>query len=244
VTPGFRTLHARATGDWRNRGAGELLALLAEPLPWDVRRALTGDNLIALATLPDGSAREPWLSARVASAAAGDDPPGRNGPETGDIEDLLTTVRHLAAGKAWRLLDAEGPGLKLAIPGEHDLPPVAVVPCPTGLRVERPLPLLPVRDADPVVRVAVAHGILVLNGVVRAARVAIRDPRTLTAAVEFVLPLDEPDDEALDCALEGVRHAALHATGVIDLLRNPAVASVYAAAHNLSPAPSEREPFE
>ena len=86
-------------------------------------------------------------------------------------------------------------------------------------------------------RLAVAHAALVLNGHVRAARLAVRDPQALTFAVEFRVS----HEDALEDALEGVRHAAAYATGVLDCLRHPAVAREYATAHNL-PAPLvERE---
>ena len=243
----FRLLHAPAAVDWRSLDADRLLALLATSFPWDVRRAIAGERLVALATVSlldsAGCRREPALATAVGGAAAcsTDDQQATEADVPPDTGELLTAARWLAVGKGWRPLDAEEPGLRLAVPGEHDLPPIAVRSCPAGLRIERPLPLLIARDAAPVVRLATAHAALVLNASIRAARLAVRDPATLTFAAEFILPPGEPDEDELDCALEGVRHAAAYATGVLDCLRNPAVASEYATAHHLPAPPTERE---
>ena len=237
----FLALQAPASIDWPLRDADRLLALLATAWPWDVRLALAGERPVILATLPAGvdDRRTRWLDTVVRTIATGsitNDP-----PPAADTDLVLDTVRWLATGKRWQPLDAEGPGLRLAIPGEHDLPPLAVRPCPTGLRLERPLPLLPLRGAPSVVRLVAAHAALVLNGTLRAARLAIRDAGALTFAVECVLPPDDPDETELECALEGVRHAGPYAAGVLECLRNPAVATAYAIAHSLPVPPTDPE---
>jgi hypothetical protein len=215
-----------------------------------VRLTVAGDALVAIATVPvlDGlvSRRAPWLAAALGAAAA---PRGvREGRSGGDVpdavRDLLKTARALATRWGWQQLEGDGPALRFAVPGEHDLPPLTLAAEADGLHVVRPLPLLPARDAAPAVRAAVAHAALVLNGTVDAARVAVRDPRALTIAVESRLPAADPDEDEAACMLEGVRRAAAHAASVLDCLSVPAVARVYATAHSLPGPEADREPHE
>jgi hypothetical protein len=249
TTSDWHVQHAPAGPSWRTLGPEPLLALLGRTLPYNVRYALAADALVALAmvhAIDPGlvARRAPWLAtvlAAAAGAAFAPLPPAVAPTAAPGVDDLLTTVLGIAVAKGWKALDGDGPGRQLAVPGEHSLPPLALVPTAGGLRIERPLPLLAVRDAEPSVQAAVAHGTLVLNGLLRGARVVVHDPRSLTFAVEAYLPVDghhedETEDEA-EAALEAVRHGAPYAAGVLDCLRNPAVARIYAAAHNL-PAPS------
>jgi hypothetical protein len=144
----------------------------------------------------------------------------------------------------WKWLEHDGTALRFAVPGESDLPPVAVAVDARGLHVARPLPCLPARGAAPVVRAAVAYGVLVLNTTVPAARVAVRDPDALTLAVESHLPPDGVEEDEVECMLDGVRRAAARATAVFDCIRNEAVARVFATAHNLPEPTPARQPEE
>jgi hypothetical protein len=242
ATAAWRTVCAPTGLDWRRLGAERLLALLGRRLPYNLRYTVDGEALAVVGAVPlQGdvpSRRAPWLAAAVRAAAAGAEaplaPPQATRP--GREEELLDMVRWLTAGMGWRWLEHDGAALRFAVPGEPDLPPLAIVPRADHLHVERPLPLLPARDAAAAVRAAVAHGVLVLHGSVQA-RVAVRDPAALTLAVETSLPAADLEEDEVACVLEGVRRAAARATAVLDCLRHPAVARVYATAHSL-PAPA------
>jgi len=233
----FRHAVGRTVGD---ASADDLLALLARPFPYTLRPALAGSALEMHgwvgADLPLAADRLAWLRAigpsfeafepaALAAAAAAED---------------LDLVRSLAAVRGWTISRDDENGLRLDIPGELDEPPLAVRAADGGLVVERPLTLLPLPGPSPVVRWATAHAALRLNGVLRAARVRVRDPRSLILGVEARLPPAGLDEDEAALLLDGVRHAARHGAGVFDCLRHPAVAAEYGAAHNPSAERSER----
>jgi hypothetical protein len=242
MTPDWRVVTTATGVEWRGIETDRLLALLARPLPYNARYALAGEALVACGAVPlvEGvpPAREPWLTAAVRSAAAFADGPPAGSDGAGELLEML---RWLANGKGWKALDAVGPTLRFAIPGAHDLPPLALAAHGTGVRVERPLPLLPARDAVAQVRAAVAHAVLVLNGTPGGARIALRDPRALTIAVETDLPADGVEEDEAECVLDAVCRAAPRAAGVLECLRHPAVAHVYAIAQASPDAPPDRE---
>jgi hypothetical protein len=233
------------TGDWSffrlamgrtvdDASADDLLALLARPFPYTLRAALVGSALqlhgwvgADLALAADrlawlreiGSSFEAFPPAALATDAAAED---------------LDLVRALAVARGWAITRDGQDELRLGVPGELDEPPLSVRAADGGLVVERPLTLLPLREPSPMVRWATAHAALRLNGALRAARVRVSDPRSLTLAVETRLPPARLDEDEATLLLDGVRHAARHGVAVFDCLRHPAVAAEYGAAHNPS----------
>ena len=231
---------------WRSLGPGALLDLLAHSLPYNLRYTLAGEAVVLLGTVPVVHGlverRDPWLRAAAAAGKPGASD-GATPEDATDFADFMEPVRWAAGTNGWTELDGDGPTLRFAPPGQRDLPPLAVTPGAGGLRIERPLPLLPARDAAPVVRVAVAHAVLVLNGLAHA-RVLVRDPRALTVSVESHLPLAGLDEDEVACVLDEVAETAPRAAGVLECVRNPAVARAYATAHNLPQSASDREPTD
>lgn len=234
MKPDRSTFTAPTGLERRTLGADTLLRLLAWPLPYNVRYTVAGDTILALATAPHGWRHAAWLAAETRAAASTTSTAIMRHPHASeDAEAPLETLRNVATASGWTTLDPEAPGLRLAVPGEHGLPPIAVSDGAHGLHVERPLPLLPQRDPAECVRMAILHAALVLNGALGAARLTVRDPRLLTFTVESrLLPGDVDQDEAAD-TLADVRRGAPRAAAVLDCLGNPAVARLYAIAHNL-----------
>ena len=220
--------------DGRSPGSDGLLDLLARPWPHNARVALDAGTLVLLATLPavcdPSGERAAWLKAVLVAAGSGRD----EAPAAG-TDDLADTAGWIAAAKGWVVRDAEDGARRLAVPGEADMPPVVISAAPGGLLVERSVPLLPVRQAPPVVRAAFAHAICSLNRVLLFARARLHDATALTVGVESRLAPGADEDE-VEHALEGVRHGARHATAVLECLRHRVVAEELAAALDLPEA--------
>jgi len=232
-TPAAVFFRMVACPDGPTPGSERLLELLGRPLPHNARFMTDAGTLFLTATLPaacdPAGERAAWLEALLEAAGSGLRHEAAGGAWTDDLEEM---VRWIAAGKGWVVRDGEGRAVRLAVPAEPDMPPLAVSPVPGGLLVERALPLLPVRQAAPVVRAAFAHALCRLNRVLVFARARVHDPTALTVGVESQLAAGADEDE-VEHALEGVRHGARHATGVLECVRHRAVAEELAIALDL-----------
>jgi hypothetical protein len=224
-------LRRAAGAAWRALDTGRLLGHLAEPAPYDIRFAAAGDALVLAASLPPlpevVAARLPWLEAALGGVPV---------PEHDDADPAptLEVVRWVAARRHWVSNPTADGALRLAVPGEPELPPLLVSAAGGEVLVQRPVTHLPVHDPGTAVRAATAHAALQVNARLLFARLAIPDPRGLTAAVECRLPAgEEPLEDEIETVLDAVRHGARHAAGVLDPLRHPACASEYVRAHNL-----------
>jgi hypothetical protein len=247
---------------WRDLEDERLLALAGQALPYNLRPTVAGDALAMMVSVVPvdevETRRAKWLETEVVRAAAAVSAqrayemraisfPPLSSDEIADAPAgswgaVGEAVQWIAASKGWKPAEATSPSLRYTIPGEIDLPPLVVTVREEGVLVERPVPVLPARNAGAEVRAATVHAVLRLNATMLCARVAVRDAAALVAVVESQLPADEADEDEIECALESVRNGTRRATVVLECLRNPAVAADYAIAHDLPVATGVREP--
>ena len=233
---------AASTGvAWRELDGAGRAGLLAELHPGNLRWARIGDELAMIGSLALPLSEESFARRRaelveqveaVASRMGrGDCGPARRARPAPPAPGVCDLLRSVALGLGWSV---HGEGSLEIHPGGDADTPLRAHAEDDGVAIRADatpsLQLAP----SPECAVALAVAALGLNARLSAARLRLVDAERMRFAAECVLPPD-PDEDEVEHALEGVRHAAREARRSLGCLAHPAVARVYAAALELSP---------